>query len=54
MLVVATERDQKFVDEHLRVAAASPFANVNALCVNWNERHDFIGNQTVVNNNLGR
>jgi hypothetical protein len=54
MLVVAAKRDEKFVNERLRVAAACAFANINAFCIGRNECHDLVGNKAVMNHNLRR
>jgi hypothetical protein len=52
--MVATKCDEEFVNEGLCMAATCAFANVDSFCMFGNERHDLIGNQTVVNDNLGR
>jgi hypothetical protein len=52
--MVATERDEKFVNERLCVATASAFANVDAFCIGRNECHDLVGNKAVMNHNLRR
>jgi hypothetical protein len=52
MLMVAAKIYQQLVNENLCMAATRAFADIDALGMCGYQRHDLIGNQAVMDNDL--